>query len=122
MDRGEKRRRPRNRLEGNCFNCGRKSHRAEDCRSAKKKIDTPGDAAADKKGGGMGKCYVCGSKEHIAHKHCGLCRRLEHRTRDCEERGAKKSAMLTKISVPANSEVGLVAATIRAARGDGKQE
>ena len=37
---GERKRRPRsNRLEGNCFNCGRKSHRAEDCRSAKKKIE-----------------------------------------------------------------------------------
>ena len=29
-DRGEKNRRPRNRFEGNCFNCGRKGHRAED--------------------------------------------------------------------------------------------
>ena len=38
---GEKKRRPRsNRLEGSCFNCGRKSHRAENCRSAKKKIET----------------------------------------------------------------------------------
>ena len=38
-DRGEKKRRPRNRLEGNCFNCGRKGHRAGDRRSAKKKIE-----------------------------------------------------------------------------------
>ena len=37
-DRGEKKRRPRNRFESNCFNCRRKGHRAEDCRSAKKKI------------------------------------------------------------------------------------
>ena len=34
-DRGEKRRRPRNQLKGNCFNCGRKGHRAEDCRITK---------------------------------------------------------------------------------------
>ena len=38
-DRGEKERRPRNRFEGNCFNYGMKGRRAEDCRSAKKKIE-----------------------------------------------------------------------------------
>ena len=39
-DSGEKERRPRsNRLEGNCFHCGRKGHRAEDCRSAEKNIE-----------------------------------------------------------------------------------
>ena len=55
-DGGEKNRRPHNRFNGNCFNCGRKGHRADDCRSAKKKIETSEDAAADKKGGGSGKC------------------------------------------------------------------
>ena len=35
-DRGEKTRKPHNRLEGSFFNCGRKYHRGEDCRSAKK--------------------------------------------------------------------------------------
>ena len=69
-----------------------------------------------------GKCYVCGCEEHLAHKHCGSCRSLEHRTRDCEERGAEKSAMPTKLNVPASAEVGLVTATIGAARGDGKEE
>ena len=44
MNRGEKRRRPRNRFEGSCLNCGREGRRAEDCRSAKKKIEKPGDA------------------------------------------------------------------------------
>ena len=39
-DRGAKSRRPRNRFMGNCFNCGRKGPRAEDGRSAKKKIET----------------------------------------------------------------------------------
>ena len=53
-ERGEKKRRPRNRLEGNCFNCGRECHRAEDCRSAKKKVEKSADATADKKGGGRG--------------------------------------------------------------------
>ena len=115
-DRGEKNRRPRNQFKGSCFNCGRKGNRADDCRSAKK-IKKSGAFAADKKSGGRGKCYVCGSEEHLAHKHCGLCRSLEHRTRDCEERGAKKGAMLAKLNVPANSEVGLVAATVEAARG-----
>ena len=38
-DLGEKKRRPRNRFERNCVNCGRKGHHAEDCRSAKKKFE-----------------------------------------------------------------------------------
>ena len=54
--RGEKKWRPCNRFEGNCFNCGRKSHSAGDCRSVKKEINKSGDAAADKKGGDRGKC------------------------------------------------------------------
>ena len=78
----EKNRRPRNRFEGTCFNCGRKGHRAEDCRGAKKKTGKSRDAAADW-GGGRGKCYVCGSEDHFARKHCDLCRSLKHRTRDC---------------------------------------
>ena len=82
-DRGEKKRRPCNRFEGNCFNCGKKDHRAENCRSAKKKMEKSKDAPANKKGGGRGKCYACGSEEHFAHKHCGLCRSLEHRNRGC---------------------------------------
>ena len=53
-DCGEKKRRPRNRFEGNCFNCGKKGHRAEDCRS----IEKSENALADKKGGGRGKYYV----------------------------------------------------------------
>ena len=72
-DCGENKRRRCNRFEGNCFNCGRKG------------IDKSGDAPADKKGGGRGKCYVCGSEENFARKYCGLCRSLEHRIRYCEE-------------------------------------
>ena len=120
-DRGEKRT-PRNQFEGNCFNCGRKGYHAIDCRSAKKKIEKSGDATADKTGGGRGKCYVCRSEKHFAHKHCDSCRSLEHGTRDCETRGAETGAMLAKMNVPANSEVGLIAAKIGAARGDGKEE
>ena len=67
-------------------------------------------------------CYVCGSEEHFAHKHCGLCRSLEHRIRDRKEREDKKGSMLAKINVPAKSELALVIATIEAARGDGKEE
>ena len=85
VDRGEKKRKPSSQFEGNCFNCERKGHRAEECRSVKKKIEKSGDAAADKKSGGRGKFYTFGSEEHFAHKHCGLCRSLEHRTRDCEK-------------------------------------
>ena len=33
--RGVKNRRPRDRFEGNCFNCERTDYRAEDCRIAK---------------------------------------------------------------------------------------
>ena len=53
-DRGEKNTRLRNRIEGNCFNCGRKGHRAENCRSAKTKIEKSREAAAAKKSGGRG--------------------------------------------------------------------
>ena len=81
-----------------------------------------GDTAADKKGGGRGKCYVCGSKEHFAHKHCGWCESVERRTRDCEERGADKGVMLAKLNVPTNYEVGPMAAKIKTARGGGKEE
>ena len=118
----EEKRKPRNDLEGNCFNCGRKGHRAEDCRSVKKKIEKSGDAPADQKGRGRGNCYVCGSEEHFAHEHCGLCRSLKYQTHDCGERGVEKGAKLAEIYVPAKSEVGLVAATTGAARGNGKEE
>ena len=53
-DREDKKRRPRNRFEAKCFNCGRKSYRTEDCKSVKKKIEKSGDAPADKKGEGRG--------------------------------------------------------------------
>ena len=51
-----------------------------------------------------------------------MCRSLEHRTRDCEERRAEKGAILAKIDVTANAEVGLVSAMTGAAREDGKEE
>ena len=96
-------------------------HRAEECRSAKK-IKKTGDATADKKDGSRGKCYVCGSEKHFAHKNCGLCRSLEHRTRDCEERGAEKDTTLAEMNVPASSKVGLMAAMVGAAQGEGREE
>ena len=78
------------------------------------------ELAADnkKKGGGSGRCYICGSEEHLAHRHCGLCKSLEHRTRTCEERGADKGTMLTKLTVPAVPAVRAVAAMVEAALGD----
>ena len=94
----------------------RKGHRAGDCRSAKKKSKTSGAADDKKEGGGSGRCYICGSEEHLAHRHCGLCKSLEHRTRDCEKLGADKCAMLAKLTVPAVPEVRAVAAMVRAAR------
>ena len=57
-NRGEKNRRSCNLFKGICFNCGRKGPHSEDCRSAKNMIEKSGDAAADKKGGGRGKCYL----------------------------------------------------------------
>ena len=87
VGRGEIKRIPCNRFEGYYFKCERKGR------------DKSGDAAADKKGEGRGKCYVCGSGEHFAHKYCGLCRNLEHWTRDCEKRGAEKKAMSEKRNV-----------------------
>ena len=81
-DRGVKNRRPPNYFQGNCYICEKKGHRAEKCRSTKKKFEKSRDAADRKKGGGRGKCYVCGSEEHFSHKRCGLFRRFEHRTRD----------------------------------------
>ena len=64
-----KNRRPHHKFEGNCFNCGKKGHRAGDCRSAK--MSEKSGASDDiKKGGGSGGCYICGSEEHLAHRHC----------------------------------------------------
>ena len=76
-DRGEENRKPRSQFEGKCFNCGRRGHRAEKCRSGKKKIEK-GDVAADNKGGGRARDQVCGSKENFAHKHCDFSGSLEH--------------------------------------------
>ena len=114
-------RRPHHKLDGNCCNCGKKGHRAGDCRSAKKS-EKIGAIDDKKKGGGSGRCYICGSEEHLAHRHCGLCKSLEHRTRDCEERGAGKGAMLAKLTVPVVPEVRAVEAMVGAARGDRKEE
>ena len=116
-----KNRRLLHKFDGNCFNCGKKGHRAGDCRSAKKS-ERSGAVDDKKEGGGSGTCYICGSEEHFTHKHCGLCKSLEHRTRDCEERGAEKGAMLAKLTVPAIPEVRAVAAMVGAARGDRKEE
>ena len=63
-----------------------------------------------------------GSEEYLVHRHCGLCKSLEHRTRDYEERGAEKGAMLAKLTVPAVPEVRAMAAMVGAARGDRKEE
>ena len=109
-------------FDGNCFNCGKKGHRAGDCRSAKKKSKISGAADDRKEGGGSGRCYICGSEEHLAHRHCGLCSSLEHRTRDCEERGAEKGAMLAKLTVPAVPQVRAVAVMMGTARSDRKEE
>ena len=117
-----KNRRLHHKFDGNCFNCGKKGHRAVDCRSAKKKSEKSGATDDRKEGGGSGRCYICGSEEHLAHRHCGLCKSLEHRTRDCEERGAEKGAMLAKLTVPVVPEVRAVAAMVGAARSDRKEE
>ena len=114
-------RRLHHKFDGNCFNCGKKGHRVGDCRSAKKKSEKSGATDNRKEGGGSGRCYICGSEEHLAHRHCGLCKSLEHRTRDCEERGAEKGAMLAKLTVPAVPDVRAVAAMVGAARSDRKE-
>ena len=109
-----KNRRLHHKFDGNYFNCGKKSHRAGDSRSAKKS-EKYGAADDKKKGGGSGRCYTCESREHLAHRHCGLCKSLEHRMRDCEKREAEKGAMLTKLTVPAVPEVRAVAVTVSGA-------
>ena len=109
-------------FDGKCFNCGKKGHRAVDCRSAKKKSEKSGATDDRKEGGGSGRCYICGSEEHLAHRHCGVCKSLEHRTRDCEERGAEKGAMLAKLTVLVVPEGRTVAAMVGAARSDRKEE
>ena len=109
-------------FDGNCFNCGKKGHRAGDCRNPKNKSEKYGAADDKKEGGGSGRCFICGSEEHLAHRHCRLCKSLEHRTRDCGERGAEKGATLGKLSVPVVPEVRPVAAMVGAARSDRKEE
>ena len=99
-------------FDGNCFNCRKKGHRAGDCRSAKKTSEKSGAADDKKEGSGSGRCYIYGSEEHLVHRHCGLCKSLEHRTRGCEKRGAEKGAMLAKLTVPAVPQVRAVAAMI----------
>ena len=58
-------RRLHHKFHSNCFNCGKKSHRAGDCRSANKS-EKSGAADAKKKGGDSGRCYICGSEEYLA--------------------------------------------------------
>ena len=65
-------------------------HRAGDCRSSIKS-EKPGAANDKKKGGGSGRCYICGSEEHLTHRPYGLSKNLQHRERDSEERGAEKA-------------------------------
>ena len=123
VNRGKgKNRKLHHKFDGNCFNCGKKGHRARDCRSAKKKSEKSGAADDRKEGGGSGRCYICGSEKHLAHRHCCLCKSLEHRTRGCEERGAKKGTMLAKLTVPVVPEVRAVAAMVGAARSNRKEE
>ena len=55
-------------------------------------------------------------------KHCGLCKSLEHRTCDYEERGAEKNAMLAKMNVSTDSKVGQTTALAGAAHGGGQEE
>ena len=110
-----KNRKLHHKFDGNCFNCGKNGHRAGDCRSAKKKSEKSGAAVDKKERSGSGRCYICGSEEHLAHRHC-------HRTRDCEERGVEKGAILAKLTVPAVPEVRAVAAMVGAARSDRSEE
>ena len=117
-----KNRRLHHKIDGNCFNCGKKGHRAIDCAGARKKNENSGAADNKKEGRGSGRCYICGSGEHLAHTHCDLCKSLEHRTRDCEERGAEKNVIRAKLTMPAVPEVRSVAAMVGAARGDRKEE
>ena len=99
----------------------RKVTALETCRSAKKS-EKSGAVDDKKKGDGSGRGYICGSEEHVANRHCGLYKSLEHWTRDCEEHGAEKGAMLVKLTLPAVPEVRAVAAMVGAARGDRKEE
>ena len=117
-----KNRRLHHKFDGKCFNCGKKGHRAVDCRRAKKNSEKSGATDDRKEGGGNGRCYIFGSEEYLAHRHCGLCKSLGHRTQDCKERGAEKGAMLAKLAVPVVPEVRAVAAMVGAARSDRKEE
>ena len=52
---------------------------------------------------------------------CTRYKRFEHRIRECEERGAEKGAMLVKLNVLPNSEMGPMAAMVGEARGGSKE-
>lgn len=91
-----------------------------DCKSATNKKS--GAADNDKKGGSSSRCHICGSEKHLAHMNSDLCKIFEHRTRDCEECGAEKGAILAKLNVPVRSEDGEIAAMVGTARSDRKEK
>ena len=121
-DRGEKKRRSRNRFEGNCFNCGRKGHRAEDCRSARRRPKNQEMAPPTRRAevGESATSVGVRSTLRINTVACAETWSIGLAIMRSEE--LKRVRMLAKINVSANTEVGWVAATAGAARGDGKEE
>lgn len=91
-------------------------------RSPREKSENPGASDDDKKEERSGRSHIRGNEEHLARRHCRLWERLEHQTRDYEEREADRGAMLAKLNVPGNSEVGTMAERVGATRGDRKME
>ena len=87
----------------------------------RKRVKNPELPTTGRRAGAAVGATSAGVRSTLPHRHCGLCKSLEHRTRDCEECGAEKGAMLAKLTVPAVPEVRAVAATVGAARSDMKE-
>ena len=85
-----KNRKLHHKFDCNCFNCGKKGHRDGDCTSAKKS-EKSGAADDKKEGGGNSRCYICGSKEHFAHRYCGLYRALSTGRETVSSAGLKRA-------------------------------
>ena len=112
--------RPHHKIDGNCFNCGKKDRRAGDCRSAKKS-ENPDLPTTSRRAVTAVGATSAGVRRTLRTGTVVFARALST-GRDREERGAEQGAMLAKLTMPAVPKVRAVAAMVGAAHGDRKEE